>query len=503
MRDAFDRQLEEIQQIIRAGSIPEARRRILGLFGKRVERRHRVRLAYLANQISLNDKAVQLLSRIVRPSEGASDATEEERAEYGMALADLGAADEALAIFSKLDVERIPRIFRAYSLAHFRKWDWLRALPMIERFVARARPVAIDRLWGRLRLAAALMHGKNELHRSLELLEGVVRETRPDHYPLVRLEALNFLAQNHYLLRDWRGARATLSSLDDMSEGNDPMYALVVRQWRALVTLQQPGADPRAARRELRSAREGFVEMGRYFSVRSCDFYLAKTTRDPRRLAYLFYSTPYPGFRGKLLEAFGCDDSSVPAFFDWRIGTGRSGPSFVLDVRNGRANRGSAALKPGQLPQRLLEALALDFYKPPNVVELHERLYPGEFYRPSTSPHRVHEAARRLRAWFSSSRVPLELTERSGLYRLASESDVAIRLPKPGLDPASPKAEPKTSDLVERLRGNFGGREFGSTDAAELVGISRNSAIASLTEASALGLLERLGAGRSTRYRCK
>src|SRR5271155_1306270 len=99
---------ESVLELIRGGRLQAARRAIQAQIDRRkkLARPEILQLAYLARQAYLADRTIALLHPIVRsePRLRSGPATDEEKAEYGMALAQLGAGREALELLSRLDV---------------------------------------------------------------------------------------------------------------------------------------------------------------------------------------------------------------------------------------------------------------------------------------------------------------------------------------------------------------------------------------------------------------
>ena len=87
-----NQQLSSIQELIRKGELAHARTLIRAWLRKKPKDRGvRLRLAYFARQAYLPERAIELLFHVVRTRVAGKGASDEERAEYGMALADMGA----------------------------------------------------------------------------------------------------------------------------------------------------------------------------------------------------------------------------------------------------------------------------------------------------------------------------------------------------------------------------------------------------------------------------
>ena len=484
--------IDYIHSLIREDAFVEARAELRILFRRKPrDRRQLVRLAQLARLAYMPEKSIELLHRRVRPQAaraGINVATEEERAEYGMALAHIGAGGEALGLLSQISLQRHPWIFGPLCLAHFRNFDWARTLPMIRKYLLLPQLSPKDRLTARELLGTALLHGSQDYLQSQRVLEATVREAELLRFPVIRNQARLLLIQCCYYQKKWASARRQLARLErTLPEESDTIFSLNLRQWQALVAFHSSG-NPAAALKQLASARRGFQRLGRWWSARSCFFYEAVCKKDERMLEHLYFGTPLPQIRKHLMLEFGKGAAALPMHYDLRISPMSSkGPWQRLDLITGKSRARAVRLKLGQLPRKVLRALSLDFFAPPNVAQLFERIYPGEYFHPTAALVRTRQALLQTRRWLAEHRIPLLIVESQGLYRLQSEYSFTLRVPAP---------EAVSSETVALAKEAFGERQFSSHELAEHLRISERSARRSLKEA-----VERLqiipGSGRA------
>ena len=96
----------EIDRALRSGEVDTARTKLESVAGKKVAREHAAKVGSLARRAGFMGLSLRLLSPIVRPtSRKAVPASAEESAEYALALATIGATEEAIEIFTELDAE--------------------------------------------------------------------------------------------------------------------------------------------------------------------------------------------------------------------------------------------------------------------------------------------------------------------------------------------------------------------------------------------------------------
>jgi hypothetical protein len=495
----FDDQLAKLQALTRTGSMREARAEIRELCSKPLKRRqHAVRLAFLARHAGMPEQALRLLHRVVRGEAKGRAPSEEEKAEYGMALAYFGAGREAISVLSSIDATQYPWALDGLVLAYFRQWDWSRALPLVVQFLGKPGISERDRLIHTYYLGRALLHGKDEIEAATRVFTRLVVDTAHLDYGILYQDSLLALADCHYLGKRWKPALAVLSRLAPVLEGApDSPQAMSALQLGAEIALRASGGTNRAALARLRDVRAQWAAAHRWERVRSCDFQQALATQDEKLLCHLYFGTPYPAARAKFLREFGWSDERLPSHYDWSVGSGvhrsASRSRKFLDLQSGLSGD-EALFKPGQLNLRTIGALAGDFYFPPTIATLHELLHPGQVLHPVAGPARVRQALKSVRGALLRQGLPLRIEESRRRYFLASASPFVIRVSQGGGE--------KSAGLLERARRAFGAREFSSAELARSEGVSERTARRFLKEALAQGWVQmRRGSGGEIFYR--
>jgi tetratricopeptide (TPR) repeat protein len=279
---------------------------------------------------------------------------------------------------------------------------------------------------------------------------------------------------------------------------NDGYNRIRILQWRAIARLSERRHGDQAMR-DLIRARDLSRRQQRWEIVRSCELYRGEHLRDTpagkRILTQLYFGSPYPRLRERLLARLG-GFAELPAHYD-RV-CGKAGPKPpVLETRNGLSTAAHGAhLKEGQLLQRLLQALNMDYYSPLSVAEIHEAVFPGEYYNPDSSRDRVHQSLKRLRQWLATHRIPLTVAERDHLYVLEGAPACIVRETALAAGPTL-----RLQASVNQLHKAFGSVAFSSREVAQALGVSLRSANDCLREALDSGLVHQEGRGPACRYR--
>jgi tetratricopeptide (TPR) repeat protein len=500
---SFEERILEVRSLVRSGAMREARAGLRELCARPPKRRFAVEVAHLARIAGLAELSLRLLHGRVR---GEETATEEEKAEYGMALAMVGAGREATAILGEIDATRFPWAFHGLILAHFRQWNWSAALPLTRRYLGKPGISESDRLNAAYYFGRALLHGGGEsgVGEAIELFERLAAETHRLEYGVLYHDSLLALADAHYLGGSWKLALRVLDELERVIAGTDgsPQW-LSARQLRAETLLQSSRGRDRSALAELRRIRALWAEGRRWERVRECDYEQARATGDERLLVHLFFGTPFPAARARFAAELG--GPGLPASYDWKLSGGAEGARLdVLSGTFGGSGGGTAALKPGQLVSRTISALARDFYSPPALATLHELMYPGQAIHPVAGPARVRQALKTARQTMARERIPVRILESRGRYSLAADKPFTLRLPSPKeRDEEREKdreSDPSLSGWLACAKETFGGREFTSVELARARDVSERTARRFLKEAGRRGWVR--ASRRSAREVC-
>ncbi|HAZ14794.1 MAG: hypothetical protein A2X86_22275 [Bdellovibrionales bacterium GWA2_49_15] len=490
-------QLATIEKLVVQGNMKAAHLLLRPLLKKRIERKLVVTLANLARRAHLPEYAVAILHHIVRPSlHSPIHATDAEIGEYAASLNAIGAAHEADKLLSEVDSDKFPNalLFRGY--VHIWQWDWEGAVPYLEQYCKLPNVDPHMRFWGSVNLAQSLMHGCADLVWARTLLTEVVANTGLEQYRHLHKNAHLGMAQVQILAQEWEQAQSTIKYLQQKElKDDDQTFDLVLEQWKSIAQLSRGNLNLAP----LRKVRAQFEVLKRWENVRSCDYYEAICTHDTKLLTQLYFGTTYPAMRKRILTILG-GEQKIPLNYQWSFFRQASSHAAIIDLQNGVNNLGPSFLKEGQIPQRLLQTLGQDFYKPMRISELHERLYPKQFYHPTAAPDRLYQALKRLRSWLGQNHIPLAIKEDSGFYSLDSTQGCLIQLAK---DVSTPALKFKLAQQLAKLQNHFFTSSISAAKVPSVLGVSQRSSIRILNELCRHGRIERIHKGPKTYYRLR
>ena len=171
-------------------------------------------------------------------------------------------------------------------------------------------------------------------------------------------------------------------------------------------------------------------------------------------------------------------------------------PQRVFDLTSARESQ-ECQLKNGFLLHRLLHLLTEDLYQPLTLGKIFSRLFNGEYFDPNSSPDRVHQVVKRLRAWLRSEKIPLDIQEAGGFYRLTWFGSYGL------LKTAGGGRPDRNQWIFEQIAAHAPGGEFTAAWACRLIGLSRSAFNRWSLWARHSGRISGQTCGRGSTYRVK
>jgi len=490
MPNPFQASVREIDALIQQGDGSKAQTKIKALFEGKIERSHAAIAAGLAWRVGLPQLGIKLLNPLVRPSSRkpvtASDA---EKVEYAGCLVKIGAPEEALALLGGLTAGELPRLLLVQAFAHISQWNYHAARPYLQQYVRHAKVRAYDRLVGKVNLAEAMIHdGVNDKARLA--LRDLLHDASLRRLQLVYGKTLELAAQFAIEHDRYDEADKYLKQAGTVLGATNGMDIFFVQKWSAFSAARKTKGSPEALA-QVKAVRVKAEEMGHWETVRDCDKWVAMVTGDETLLRHLFHGTPYAAFRSDLAKVPGAP-AEWGTDYVWQLSPGKVKTSLDLTDNSPIL---TGPLRPDQLLHRLFVALTSDFYRPFRVATLFSRLYSGEHYNPESSPHRVHEAVKRLRKFLTDEKLSIEVVETGGNYRLVAAKPFSIRVPLRSLIPT------KKNSFLNVVKNRWPDSPFSVNEVSEAMKCSARTALTQVKTAVEEGALVKEGNGPATRYR--
>jgi hypothetical protein len=496
--------MEIIDDFIRSGRLNLAKNALtqMAQSPRKIPRESLVKVAGLCRRAGCPSLGIRLLRRIVRPASSTRlrhPATPAEMTEYAALLLRLGARAEALRLLVAVDSSRAPQSLLIQAFAQFGKWDYESATPLLEKYVESTGITDYERLIGESNLVSAYVETKHP--RAYSLLNEVKVKARDAKANLLYGNLLAAEAEYHVGASGLAEAARAIKEAKQLLGETENIETL---------NLDKLGAVIEKSPERLTGIAENLRKAGAWENARDCLFQKALLTNDSALFEHLYFGTPHVRYRERIQSLGYClnDNSYVlrlkrkehcearfnlPSLFLEKNDFGQSQISEI-DVQHAEG-----PFKRGQLPHRLLLCLVSDFYRPIRTPEIFDKVFPGQYYNPSTSPALVHQAMHRLRQLFTDSSWPLKITDSEFGFYLSTETDFKIRVDKNG---TLNSEDIRIRFAHEKLALLAQSQQFLSrSEIQKTLGLERCSALRMIKKLIDAGVLSAVRAGPRTVYR--
>jgi len=448
---------------------------------RQIPRSDRRPLAILARRANLVSLGLRILSPVVHAERNSyrPDVREEEWAEYGILLCQIGSRQEGLKILNKIRAVEFPDALLYRAFCHFNQWEYREALPLLEEYCRHPKLTPYQRAIGAINLVLANASCGNDDFAFHEL-EKLQAQFKMDNYSRLLANSIELKAQIEIKRGRYSEAHACLEQASQILSEDITSDQLFVEKWKSVLRSIKT-KDPQHLHRFRKTAQE----KGGWESVRECDFYLYKLQFDEPIFQFLYFGTPFESYRKRLLEIAHSDPGT-----EYLLGTGAS----LFELRSGEFN-GQTGLNLGKKIHQFLALMLSDFYKPFQLGSVFSRVFPGENFNIFSSASRVHQLVFRTRKILKESQLPLSIIERDGCYHFHLAPGCRIRIHR--------DIEVGGSELVTlaMLRELFQEQIFSARQVRESLGLPVSSLARILRYGLSKGMLSQQGSGPKTRYR--
>lgn len=405
--------LEEIDRILREGNHKLARQKLKAIPIKSIPSR----LAAKISNLMVRAGELKLSAKLLHPLvfERLDSPSPQILAQYALTLQQMGAYNEASNFFESMDYSVVPEAHLYYALALFSKWEYDKAIPHLQSYVKTSNLTFYQRQIGLANLAQAYL-AVNEKDKCVELLEQLEAQGKKDGLTALLAYVLDLRAQSLIAEKKYNEAIKRLNSSEKLILGGESRYQLMLKFWLAVCEL---GLENRKSRTttDFTKLRQSCVAQARWSLVRECDFYQSTIKKDKNLFLKVYFGTPFPSYRKRLVERFS-ESIEIPKSYLWNPTGGKVSRECTIRAFEGIDVRSQAALKRGQVLHRLLRTLCTDFYTPFTPESLFFYLFTEEKFNPLTSSKRSQYAISRLQEWLNKKSIPISIRFKDNYYRL-------------------------------------------------------------------------------------
>ncbi len=480
--------------MIRSGLIRHARELVETIAAKTLIRRDRVKIANFARRTGNAKLGQQLLAPIINVEhKKILSGTPTEIVEYAACLSRLGIRSEAMRLLSLVTPTECHEVLLHRALIYISTWDYFNAKKVLLEFISQPRISEYEALVAKVNLSAAAIFLR-EYESASTIIDQVLKSTSSDQSRLIRMNALELLAQANLGQCDYSAASRNLATAETLAEKGG-LYEFFISKWKFVTLLHLQGVNLSTKQNYLKLKQEANKHQ-HWESIRDCDYHWAKASKNNLLAKKLFFGTPYLLLKERYME-LGINNAQD---FKYRVPgtTSKVDPNCATILFNsGEIMKTSHFFKPGQIMHRTFQALSQDLYRPQTLIDIFAILFPEETYIPSLAVLRVHQALHRLNKTFKDWNLGLIVKSHDGFYTLKTEpSRQGIIIFEANNN------ELKTIDRcnLHTLAAAFGKSSFTTIKAAQLFEISVRSASRTIRQFEKSGHLKRIGCGPSCRY---
>lgn len=475
--------LQNCEDLLRAGQVGKAAQLVADLNLAKVPREWRLPLAKICRRTGHTSLGLKLLTPLILSPQRklSTTPTGHEITEYAVLMQRNGSVDEALRLLDKVDATVVPdaELYRAFCF--FNRWDYLSAIPRLEKFV-NGFPESYSKLTGQVNLAAAYaMTRKHE--PALAVLAEASNAAKSGGHRRLEANVLEISAQVYLQLDQLAKAADQLEKAVVLLDSLKVHDSVFIHKWQAILQAKRENSVAPFHDLKEHARRTRFFE-----TMREADLHSLKIEFHQQTYENLIFGTPFVDYRTRVYN-----ETGVRQLAQTMVYGDKRGP--LMDLATGELN-GNAIIKPGGKLHQTLCVLMRDFYKPAKVGTLFTEIFPGEYFDIFSSPDRVHQLLKRTRQWLQSTKLPLEIVQHQSSYSLELRGPLAIRL----------KLERAASDwfgiqaqrAAEILRQDMA---IGGGDLRKALGLTEAEYKRYLKWALEEGKITRVGGGRSTSYK--
>lgn len=485
MRESIRGLIERCEEMIRAGHGDGVRAAIQALNYRTLDMNMRLPIANLARRVSLIEDAQQILWPVLygpmakihrRP-------IHREWAEYGLILTKLGAtreAFEALHRARKLGAESSEvNLFMAWCALSI--WDSAAALIHIQEYMNDPKLTLYQQCLGWVNQIAALVSARRT-DEALAVIENWIAVAEKNDFRRLHANLLELLTQIHYERREYSQAEAVIGRALKVLAESDTADRLFIEKWRGAIVMARTGHEEILNEVQTKARR-----LRHWETLRSVDLIRFEHTRDPKLAARLYFGSPLPFFRDRIIEQI-AGEFELPEVFS--VGEGKS----ALDLATGQLDGKNIFGRSRHLP-KLLALLCSDFYRPHRGITLFCGLFPGDQSDPAAASNRIYQLIHRVRDTLGKHKLPLTVYEHGGLFRGS--------LHAPGCRVIFHAQVEREDDFIPllTLKRVFGADFFDPRSAQSELKISASTFKRMMKSALEQGRVEKFGQGRGTRYK--
>lgn len=442
-------------------------------------------IARIANRNSAYLLGLRVLfSEIQQDRQEIRKASSESFVVYANSLLNLGALEEAHEMIEK--AVGVSEAFLIKAFIYFAKWDYSKALPILQRYIRQKDLTSYQVLVGKVNIAAVYVTEKNYV-AAKELLREVIEALQQDPSRKLLLgNCYELLSQTELNGDNLDEASRLLHLATEAMSGFDGRYSLYVKKWLGVLEMQR---DPTKVEAILKVRREA-QEIRNWETVRDCDFQMARITKNENLLHRIYWGTPYRDFRKRMLESVELKLKPTQ-IIDYCPQEPLATPqTIVWDIESSITTTHMS-----KTVATLTQVMTRDFYRPPRMGLVFSSLYKDEKLNPFTSGQRIRNSVDRFNQWALESEIPFKISIHRGDFLFVGDAAHGIRVR------VRERLQPLWRLQLQSCKNRLGLRPFSMKMLMKELNVSERLAQDIVQRALSAKDLQKIGRGRETRYK--
>ncbi len=402
---------DKIDELINAHEIDQAKYLLVRLEVKSLPEKSRGKFAGLARRSGM----WKLALRILQPNVfGVGAPDPDDISEYASSLRRLGLINQSLILLNRTPESPKKHLNKSFCFIHL--WNYPAAQKELELYLAYPDLSLKEQLVGKVNLLACYIENQ-EFDRATHFLNEFEDECAV-HSPHLLLNCQETRGQ--ILIKTGQAEQAirVLEEARTKTRRQQHHTSLFIDKWLLIARFLTGDVGPQSP--EVLQFKQSVRTAGFWEVLRDFDWQLAKIFQDQNLMRYIYFGTPFDGFRKIMIAEVGkqvFQNSYLQINGEFEQPHSKAFDPFAFN---------QIPMAYGKAVHRLLMLLLSDLYSPFSVVRIFNSLFPNELFDPSTAPKKVYRSLEQLKEGVEENSLPMELISTSKGYRLRVGKNQAL-----------------------------------------------------------------------------
>lgn len=479
----------EIDQWIKQGQLDQAKQALNGIDPRALSRSEVVDYCALLRRAGLILKALEVLHPVIYPKgRKIVQAHESEKLEYASSLVRLEIFTEAERILQTVTVHSHPEVLIRRSFIRIAYWDYEQANHLLMNYIEHPKAQPYEKLIAQVNLLQGLV-SLEKTQEARELLRSLIQNLDAEKNKFLLSAVYEFAAELERINKDYKSALGWIEKAKVLLRDSKSIDGFLLRKQEALVLCYSPRGQKHIPL--LLELQKEAQQIKQYESFRDLDLHLALLTQDLSRLNKVYWGSSSEFFKQRVLNLATAQRLKVQT--DSYQFKKNKGVCFDLQSGNMKslaASQSPTSMKSQQAVHRLLRTFLCEFYKPLQLMDLFNGVFPNEIFFPQSSADKMYQLLKRARQFLKNSDLPLTIHYQKKNYKLKIEGNFTLTA---GISFSAP--------WEKQLRDQFKHKRFQVEETMQLWSCSYRTAMRRLQTMKQQNKLIKVGETRAAHFK--